>query len=498
MSAFDSGKLPGNLITSAEWDVLPGLKPFKTVSRSSGADFYASGTADDVPIHNAFAALSSGGTVFLGSGTFLLNKRIVNGVEVGLSVPSNIILRGSGRGTTTIKIANAQFTGGTMASAVIANDNWNLGATHPDTNITIQDLTVDANMANQDVVTTGFQIGILYDPVKQGIIERCEVKNFQSWGIGIYGAETGGAVSDPVHDTVQQNWIHDGGNGLAATNFDCGIFVSYHRDHDSYLFNNFIWDIDGYGACLEDVPNNISVSWNTIHNVQGDGIRGFLSGGGYPLTQGYIGHNTIYNCGGIATMGTGIYLDSVGSGTVIDANDISNCNYRAILAQSRYIDVTGVKILNNRCDLTDLSATNVAAIQILGSSVTERLYDALIKGNFCRNSYRAYEDGVWMYRAQLLDNDFLGCTVVPTVTVGNYNRFRDNKGYVTWNSGTETGSGAQQEIHHGLAGTPNRVYLCELNTGLAVPYQSAAANADHIYVLATNAKSYAWTAEMIQ
>jgi hypothetical protein len=70
-------------------------------------------------------------------------------------------------------------------------------------------------------------------------------------------------------------------------------------------------------------------------------------------------------------------------------------------------------------------------------------------------------------------------------------------GYVTENTGTSTGTGAQQTIPHGCSFTPtyDQVFLSERSTGLAIPYQSAAPDATNIYVTAVNAKTYNWRVE---
>lgn len=69
-------------------------------------------------------------------------------------------------------------------------------------------------------------------------------------------------------------------------------------------------------------------------------------------------------------------------------------------------------------------------------------------------------------------------------------------GYKTRNSGTSTGTGAQQTIAHGLQPTPNRVILSNEDDG-ANPYQSAAADGTNIYITAVNGKKYQWMAEKV-
>lgn len=61
------------------------------------------------------------------------------------------------------------------------------------------------------------------------------------------------------------------------------------------------------------------------------------------------------------------------------------------------------------------------------------------------------------------------------------------------NSGTSTGTGAQQTIAHGLATTPDRVFLSNEDDG-ANPYQSASADATNIYITAVDTKKYQWKA----
>lgn len=79
--------------------------------------------------------------------------------------------------------------------------------------------------------------------------------------------------------------------------------------------------------------------------------------------------------------------------------------------------------------------------------------------------------------------------------VGSNNIVRDNLGYITENSGSSTGTGAQQTIAHGLATTPTLVLLSDKESG-ANPYQSAAANATNIYITAVVNQDYSWKAEV--
>lgn len=90
------------------------------------------------------------------------------------------------------------------------------------------------------------------------------------------------------------------------------------------------------------------------------------------------------------------------------------------------------------------------------------------------------------------DTDWSSAIGISTHTSTDVRGHAGNaKFYNKWLA-TQTGTGGQQTIAHGLIATPSakKILLCEATTGLAVPYQSAAADATNIYVTATNAKTY--------
>lgn len=107
------------------------------------------GTTDDtVAIQAALTAIPTGGaTVYFPSGTYLVsiaNGDNVNKLALRLT-KTGVTLRGAGRGSTTIKLANSvgDYT-------AILSDNTALGTTDL-SGLTIQDLTFDQNSANNVV-----------------------------------------------------------------------------------------------------------------------------------------------------------------------------------------------------------------------------------------------------------------------------------------------------------------------------------------------------------
>ena len=77
-------------------------------------------------------------------------------------------------------------------------------------------------------------------------------------------------------------------------------------------------------------------------------------------------------------------------------------------------------------------------------------------------------------------------------TSGNIN---DTAGPKTLNhaSGSDTGTGSQQTIAHGLGATPSMVIVVPTSTG-ADAYESAGADGTNIYVTAASGKTYSWYA----
>ena len=67
-------------------------------------------------------------------------------------------------------------------------------------------------------------------------------------------------------------------------------------------------------------------------------------------------------------------------------------------------------------------------------------------------------------------------------------------GYPFENSGVETGTGAQQQIAHGIGTVPGYILLSEATTGGALAKVTAPATNQYIYVTATAAKDYTWYA----
>ena len=126
----------------------------------------------------------------------------------------------------------------------------------------------------------------------------------------------------------------------------------------------------------------------------------------------------------------------------------------------------------------------------------------LIQGNVitAANKARAgvyIEDGC--YRILITGNDissYGSSEAVIDESTADTVHIRDNLKYITKNTGTSTGTGAQQTIAHGLSKTPTKVILWNIEDG-ANAYQSAAADATNIKITAVINQDYGWEAEVV-
>jgi len=110
--------------------------------------------------------------------------------------------------------------------------------------------------------------------------------------------------------------------------------------------------------------------------------------------------------------------------------------------------------------------------------------------------YGIYETADGDYNMIFL-NDVRG-NPTPMVISGANTIAKHNPGYITENSGTATGTGAQQAIAHGCSFTPTKaqVIVSNIDDG-ANPYLSADPDATYIYVTAVSGKAYRWEVKMV-
>jgi hypothetical protein len=145
------------------------------------------------------------------------------------------------------------------------------------------------------------------------------------------------------------------------------------------------------------------------------------------------------------------------------------------------------------------------------SQTTDNTYDGIlidgssnynsVQGNTVRHAGGANQHKYGIYinintcnGTLVINNDlYLSGRTANLSDAGTGTIVRSNRGWATENSGTRTGTGAQETIPHGLNVIPNRVQLTDLEVG-ASPYQSAAPDATNIYTTAVLNQDYLWKA----
>lgn len=122
------------------------------------------------------------GVVYVPSGTYRLTLTAHpsdGAYRVAVVLPTGVTLRGDGPGSSVLKLANAQ----TGQTTVFASMVMNAQLSGLSTDITIQDLTLDGNNANQTLC----QHGITWIRTQRARCERVTVKNFR--GVSNAGAD---------------------------------------------------------------------------------------------------------------------------------------------------------------------------------------------------------------------------------------------------------------------------------------------------------------------
>lgn len=265
---------------------------------ADGADFVnTSDTSAQTIINAAIATLpASGGSVYLMEGTYI--------VDGSINLPNNTTLVGAGA-STIIKVKNSH----NAAINVITNSDTATG-----TKVTIQDLRIDGNKANQ---TAGTQYGI-------------------------YMLNMGSGSAGTAIEGVRINNI-----GVRSMR-DVGIFLNI--TSNSYISNSSIVATSSYGLYMVGASNYNTITSNLIQGNTGGGIY-YETGVGSTFSGNTVQGNTSY----------GIQLSST-SGNTVTGNTFANNVTRGIyLFAANNNSVTGNTITSNAAggiQLSSASSTN--------------------------------------------------------------------------------------------------------------------------------------------
>ena len=140
---------------------------------------------------------------------------------------------------------------------------------------------------------------------------------------------------------------------------------------------------------------------------------------------------------------------------------------------------------------------NSATYPVIGGQFDSlRLYG----GQYTQAGAHAYSISGTMNDLKVLGSKLVN-KYVDVSAITRYNILLDGLPY-TWisnleKSGVATGTGIEQEIDHGLAGTPTNVMLSAKDSGVTALCEGTTAhNSSHIYVVCTSGKQFRWRARM--
>lgn len=257
--------------------------------------------------------------------------------------------------------------------------------------------------------------------------------------------------------------------------------------HNNTVIGNVLYK--GFNG-LYVAGNNTNIWSNDISNMVHNGI--FVSGS-YTSIKGNDLSGSIRN---------GIHLQSTSTYTNIEGNDIYGNGRTGIYNENgKYIQIKLNKFYDNEWD-TEYSERAEIYLGPNGDYVTIQDNESFdTREGDARTAGRTVRGFGPNYNLTVIQNNVIYNTKSPTIiyfSSWDTVKINNNVGFVTENSGNNTGTGAQQTIAHGCNFTPtySQVYLSERSTGGALAYQSQAPDATNIYVTATNEKDYNWKIEM--
>jgi len=329
-------------------------------------------TDDSAAIRSAIAAASAGGEVFFPAGTYLVSQDGSNAWCLHLTT-GNVMLRGSGRGASVIKLAASQDTWSRIVTATSVSD------------VTVRDLTIDGNKAAQGEDYEQ-QHGLFFDTCSNIVVESVEIKNTRGDGIYLFGGCTETAISgcsftggDRVHlhaacftnlSVTNCNFFSSNGNnhikqepdvttssGVTVTGctFDgdtnssgvtfSGNYVSgtTYLTTDITVSGNVFRNL-AFGVCLGEWTQGWSIVGNILENCQ-CGIQNIS----YSGSNGYdenshvqISGNTFRNSNGLSVDNYPIFLSNCTVGS-IDGNTVyAPQTFQALrIAHCDRVSVTG-------------------------------------------------------------------------------------------------------------------------------------------------------------
>lgn len=304
-----------------------------TTSEKAVASYLCDGTADDVEILAALAAVpSTGGSVELSSGTFTITSTIT-------FTRSNTELRGQGT-NTIIKVANTAGTGGfsTYASHIYINV----------ANFSIRNFKLNSNRANNTNHNTYTGIGM--GAAANGVIlaENVWIDNFSVYGFSLSSAVVGARIV----------------NCRATTGVDNGYGFLVQDGAQAVALFNCVSSNNTGGGFHSQATRTVFTGCLAYSNTG----NGFEAAYGTSIDNRYIGCLAYSNSSGFATISTAV------------RPSYANCTADNNSAYGFYVALTtnGANLVGNTAHSNSTSVNNGY------SNISYNGNHGLIEGNICR------------------------------------------------------------------------------------------------------------------
>jgi len=435
------------------------------------ADYVCDGTDDQVEIQAAIDAINAdgGGHIVLSEGLFSITTAIT------FANKSNVWLSGQGKST------HIRADAGLGTNGVI-------NIRTPTSHIIVSDLYVDTNGANAN-----YAISIRGDNASPPgtefvIVQRVWIEDGNDDGIEIIDSAQNVKILDSYFIGTFSDSPIEVGDGatnitIRGNHIDCvandGISVNSHTDPGTapsqvVIDGNHITYTTGGGLGAIVIGGDvafadITIVNNQIRNTPDDGIVvQFFSDKPY-ISRLLLANNNIHNVGRY-----GIYV-RYGNDVVVKGNLIYSAASESIYVRdSLRTSIIGNTVVDGAANGISLSTT--IRTTITGNLVEGCAYRGL---NFAGN-----ENNIVVVGNICTGNDkgigFLSSAVVTTAIIANNDitgnsgnwweqagstlsgvSVKNNKGYITENSGTATitAGDTSVDVTHGLAATPTRVQL---------------------------------------
>ncbi len=374
-----------------------------------------------------------------------------------------------------------------------------------------------ANGANSDiytVVTNATDIEL-----EGGLLDGNRLNQIGGYsGIMIRGSTDVKIHGTKVTSCYRHNITLEGGSRYQCSDLillDAGQFnfYTYTLNGIGYVTKSQFNNIIGIGSGKVDPMNGSSILFANLQDCEIDNIyaEDALTGGGIDInTCSYlsVGLLTAYNNNwlGVEISNTrhSTFGAIVAHGNLADGLNLHTSCYNVTIAETvlyqnntaggRISDSYRINILGGHIFNNSQAVANARSGMEINNSVNCMMQNlhALDDQDPKTQKYGIEEIGTsdWNF---IYDNDVIPNATAGIAVLGAHTKVRRNNGFTTENSGSSTGTGAQQTIAHGLAFTPTRQQIALFaGSATALPFHSADPDATNIYVTAALNQPWYW------